>query len=77
VVITNILGFSMLGVNAILRATKFYPEANYMFTMGPPPEVESIFGVFPWHLLVFEGVLLLSFYIIYYFGNRYSNKQNS
>jgi len=76
-VITNILGFSMLGVNAILRATKFYPEANYMFTMGPPPEVESIFGVFPWHLFVFEGVLLLSFYIIYYFGNRYSNKQNS
>ncbi len=76
VIITNILGFSMLGINALLRATKFYPEANYMFTMGPPPEVESVFGAFPWHLFVFEGVLLVSFFIIYYFGNRYSKKQS-
>lgn len=75
-IITNILGFFMLGVNVILRAIKFYPEANYMFTMGPPPEVESVFGVFPWHLFVFEGVLLVTFYIVYYFGNRYSNKHN-
>jgi uncharacterized membrane protein YwaF len=64
----------MLGVNFILRATNFYEEANYMFTMGPPPEVESVFGVFPWHLFVFEGVLLVTFYIVYYFGNKYSNK---
>ncbi len=75
VIITNILGFFMLGVNYILRATDYYPDANYMFTMGPPPEVESVFGVFPWHLFVFEAVLLVSFYVIYYFGNRYSNKK--
>ena len=75
VIITNILGFIMLGVNFFLRAIDFMPTANYMFTMGPPPEVESVFGVFPWHLFVFEGVLLLSFYIIYLFGDRYSKKQ--
>jgi len=74
VVITNILGFAMLGINFILRTTGIEDEANYMFTMGPPPEVESVFGVFPWHLFVFEGVLVVSFYIIYYFGNRYTNK---
>ncbi len=74
VIITNVLGFIMIGVNYILIVTKFYPTANYMFTMGPPPEVESVFGVFPWHLFVFEGVLLLSFYIIFYFGNKYSKK---
>lgn len=74
VIITNILAFIMLGVNLLLIAIDYYPEANYMFTMGPPPEVESIFGVFPWHLFVFEGVLLITFYITYYFGNKYSEK---
>lgn len=74
VIITNILGFMMLGINFILRVTEFYPEANYMFTMGPPPEVEGVFGVFPWHLFVFEAVLLISFYIIYFFGDRYTKE---
>ena len=74
VIITNILGFIMLGVNFFLIAIDFYPEANYMFMMGPPPEVESIFGVFPWHIFVFEGVLVVSFYITYYFGNKYTMK---
>ena len=74
VIITNVLAFSMLGINFILRATNFDPEANYMFTMGPPPEVEGVFGVFPWHILVFEAVLLVSFYVTYYFGNRYTKK---
>ena len=74
VIVTNVLGFFMLGVNFLLRATDFLPDANYMFTMGPPPEVESVFGVFPWHLFVFEAVLVISFYIIYFFGDRYSKK---
>ena len=74
VIITNILAFGMLGMNFVLRAINIDSEANYMFTYGPPPEVEDVFGVFPWHLFVFEAVLLVSFYIIYYFGNKYSRK---
>ena len=73
-IITNILGFSMLGINLILRVTEFLPDANYMFTMGPPPEVESIFGVFPWHILVFEAILVISCYLLYLAGNNYTKK---
>jgi len=76
IIITNILAFLMLGVNFILRITNFDPEANYMFTMGPPPEVEEVFGVFPWHMLSFEAVLLVSFYLVYLVGNWYSNKDS-
>ncbi len=74
VIITNILAFSMLGINFILRATNIDPEANYMFTMGPPPEVEGVFGVFPWHIPVFEAVLLVTFFVTYYFGDKYTKK---
>ena len=74
--ITNILAFSMLGIDYLLRITNFDPEANYMFAMGPPPEVEGVFGVFPWHIFAFEAVLLVSCYLVYLVGNWYSNKDN-
>ncbi len=76
VLITNALAFLMLGINYLLRITNFDPEANYMFTMGPPPEVESIFGVFPWHMFSFEALLLISFYLLYLIGKWYSNKED-
>lgn len=74
IIITNIIAFSMFGVNYILRVTNFYPEANYMFTQGPPPEVESVFGAFPWHVLSFEALLIVSSYFLYLAGSRYTRK---
>jgi len=73
-IIANIFGFSMFLVNYILRVTNIEPEANYMFTQGPPPEVESIFGVFPWHIFSFEAVLIISSFFLYLAGSKYTKK---
>ena len=77
ILITNILGFGMLPVNLLLRSTGIDPEANYMFTMGPPPDVEGVFGPFPWHMLSFELTLLVTFFILYAVTNWYQNKQKA
>ena len=74
IIITNIIGFTMLPVNIILRNTGIVEEANYMFTMGPPEDVESVFGTFPWHMISFELVLLATFFGLYYITKWYQNK---
>jgi len=74
IIITNILGFSMLPINILLRNTGISEDANFMFTMGPPEDVESVFGTFPWHILSFELVLLVSFFALYYVAKWYQNK---
>lgn len=74
IIITNIIGFSMLPVNLLLRSTGIVEEANFMFTMGPPEDVESVFGTFPWHMLSFELVLLITFFALYYITKWYQNR---
>ncbi len=74
-IIANTLAFSMMGINYLLRITNFDPEANYMFTMGPPPETQAIFGTFPWHILSFEAFLIVTIFILYKIGEWYSNKE--
>lgn len=77
ILITNILGFGMLPVNIFLDRTGIYPEANFMFTMGAPEDVESVFGPFPFHFISFEIVLLITFFILYYIAKRYQDKQKA
>lgn len=73
-ILVNILGFLMLGINAILRSTGLVEDANYMYMYGPPADVEAIFGTFPWHILSFELTLILSFSISYFIASLYQNK---
>jgi len=74
IIITNVVAFSMLPVNLFLRSTGIVEEANFMFTMGPPEDVESVFGTFPWHMLSFELVLLVTFFGLYYIAKWYQDK---
>jgi hypothetical integral membrane protein (TIGR02206 family) len=74
ILITNILGFLMWPINIIFRNSGFMPESNYMFTMGAPEDVETIFGPYPWHLFTFEFLIITTFFIVFFFANRYQNK---
>ncbi len=74
VIITNILGFAMFPVNYVLRTTGLIKDANFMFTQGPPSDVESIFGTFPLHLLSFEAVLIILFTVLYFGTKMYQDK---
>ena len=74
ILITNVLGFSMLPVNLLLRKTGLVEDANYMFSLGPPEDVESVFGSFPIHYLSFELVLLVTFFGVYYLAKIYQDK---
>lgn len=77
ILITNIIGFSMLPINMFLDSSGIVENANYMFTMGPPSDVESVFGTFPLHLLSFEAVLLVAFFTTYFFAKRYQDKKKA
>ena len=77
IIITNILGFGMWPVNILLRNIGYDPEANFMFVMGPPKDVEAVFGTFPWHFLSFELVLLVTFFGLYFITKWYQNKQKA
>jgi uncharacterized membrane protein YwaF len=69
IILTNILGFIMLPVNILLKRTGIIEDANFMFMLGPPEDVEAVFGTFPFHLIVFEIILLISFFGIYKIAN--------
>jgi hypothetical integral membrane protein (TIGR02206 family) len=77
ILITNILGFIMIPINLFLDSSGIVENANYMFTMGPPADVESVFGTFPLHLLTFEAVLLVCFFLTYYFAKVYQDKKKA
>lgn len=72
--ITNVLGFGMWPVNILLRNTGILDDANFMFSLGPPEDVESVFGAYPWHFFTFELVLLVTFFGLYYIAKFYMNK---
>ena len=74
IIITNILGIAMLPVNLLIRGLELDAEANYMFSMGPPEDVVSIFQPFPWHYLTFEVVLLVTFFGMYYLAQVYQGR---
>ena len=72
----NVVGFLMLPVNMLLRAV-YDPEANYMFSYGPPKDVEAVFGTFPLHFLSFEFVLLVTFGILYFIAQKYQKNSST
>ena len=74
ILFTNILGFSMWPINIMLRNSGFMPNANYMFTMGAPEDVEALFGPYPWHIFTFEFILITTFFMVFYFAKRYQDK---
>ncbi len=76
-VFVNVIGFSMLPVNILLDNTLIEVGANYMYVMGPPSDVEAVFGQYPWHLLSFVFTLLVTFYIAYVAAARYQNKKSN
>lgn len=76
IVITNIIGFSMIPVNLWLDRSSVYPNANYMFVMHAPSDVEAVFGPPPWHLLTFELVLILTFGLLYLVTQRYQQQRD-
>lgn len=75
IVLTNIIGFAMIPVNLLLESTGIEEGANYMFVMGAPEDVEAVFGQPPWHLLSFELVLVVSFFILYFIAKKYQDKK--
>ena len=75
IVITNIIGFSMIPVNMLLESTGIEEGANYMFVMGAPKDVEAVFGQPPLHLLTFELVLLVAFFLLYYAAKVYQKRK--
>lgn len=77
IVITNIIGFAMIPVNILLDRTGIVPDANYMFVMNPPEDVQAVFGTFPWHMLTFELVLLVTFFGLYAIAAWYQRKQKA
>ncbi len=77
IIITNILGFGMWPVNILLRNTGILEDANFMFTMGPPPDVEAVFGTYPWHMLRFEVVLIFAFFLTYFLTKIYQDKRKT
>jgi len=73
IALTNILGFAMIPVNYVLDKY-FAITDNFMFVMGPPEDVESIFFPYPFHLINFELILLITFFGIYYVAKYYQEK---
>lgn len=73
----NVVGFLMLPVNLLLDSTGIVPDANYMYMMGPPSDVEAVFGQYPWHILSFELTLLITFTLLFYISNIYRNKKSN
>lgn len=69
----NVVGFLMLPVNMLIRAV-YDPEANYMFSYGPPEDVEGVLGKFPIHFLSFELILLVTFFGLYLLAQKYQKK---
>ena len=74
ILITSTLGFLMWPVNIMFRNTGFMPEPNYMFTMGAPEDVETLFGPYPWHIFTFEFLLITTFFLVYFIAKRYQDK---
>ena len=77
VVVTNIIGFTMIPINLLLRSTGVVEDANFMFVLAAPEDVEAVFGQPPWHLFTFEGVLVVTFFGLYAIANWYQNKQKA
>lgn len=75
--VTNVIGFSMIPVNMFLDRQGIIEDANFMFVMGAPEDVEGVFGPAPWHLLSFEFVLLVTFFGLYKLAQWYQNKQKA
>lgn len=76
-VATNIIGFSMIPVNLFLDSRGIVEDANFMFVMAAPEDVEAVFGQPPWHLFTFEAVLLITFFGLYALARWYQNKQKA
>lgn len=77
ILITNVLGFGMWPINLFLRNNNIIEDANFMFSLGPPEDVESVFGSYPWHFFTFELVLLITMFGLYYIASLYQNKQKA
>ncbi len=74
ILITNILALIMIPINLFLSKFNIVEDANYMFVMRPPSDVESIFGAAPWHLLSFELVLIVTYVLLYLITNIYQKR---
>lgn len=77
IVVTNIIALFMIPINLFLRSSEIVADANFMFVLGAPEDVEAVFGQPPWHLFTFEGVLLVTFFGLYAVARWYQNKQKA
>jgi hypothetical integral membrane protein (TIGR02206 family) len=77
VVLTNIIGFAMIPVNLWLDQSGVYPDANFMFVMRAPSDVETVFGPPPWHLFTFELVLIVTFGLLYLWSRWFEERRQA